>query len=142
MGHARSPLAPAYFILETSAALPETGFLADRGKHRNLGTSTCPALAESSAKRLLERDHFPEVLGLSGQLSCNDSSGSCVQHRRKARGDYFLARLHPASWERIVYENSVMGLDQLKHGMHCMFQADAKPGHSDPHVGLILLHLF
>lgn len=53
MGHTPSP-APGYLILETSAAFPEAGFLTERSKHRNLRTSTCPVLAESSARRFLQ----------------------------------------------------------------------------------------
>lgn len=41
-----------------------------------------------------------------------------------------------------MYKNPVVRLDQLEQGMHCMFQADAKPYHSDPDVELIVLHLF
>jgi len=108
-----------------------------RGTHRNLRTSTCLAVA----KRPLQRDRFREVLGLSSQLSRQDCSSSCVRHRGKARADYFLALLHPASWENIMYENPVMGLDWLKHRMHCMFQVDAKAEYHDPDAGLILLHI-
>lgn len=35
-----------------------------------------------------------------------------------------------------------MELDRLKHRIQHQFQANAKPEHSHPDVGLILLHLF
>lgn len=97
-------------------------------------------LKEAPAKRPLPRGAWPlQPALLEGQqwLLCSAS-----QEKKKERGDYSLARLQPPSWEHIVYKKPVMGLDQLKHGMHCMFQADAKPEHSNPDVGLILLHLF
>lgn len=57
MRHSHSPLAPGYFILERSAALPETDLLARRGEHRNLGTCMSPALTETAA--WMDCTHIP-----------------------------------------------------------------------------------
>lgn len=119
MGHAPSPLAPVYFILETSAALPETGFLAEKAqefKDQHMLCTGRELSKEVPAKKPLPKGAWPlQPAQPQGQQWLPRS------HHRKAKGDYFLARLHPASWEHVVYENAVMGLDRLKHRIHHVF---------------------
>lgn len=126
VGHTPSPPAPGYSTLKTSAAFPETGFLAERRKYRNLRTSTCPVLAGSSARRFLQGDQ--RWLRRGARL---------LQPAQQGR-----QQLPRSAWqesERRLF--SGQGAPSILE-MHHVFQADPKQEHSKPNIGLILLRVF